>query len=295
MEIEIETSLQQKMARLLAEMKASYAEMEARAEARQERADARQEKANAEMKAVQDEMKAAYVEMEARAEARHERFLARLDGLTSYGKGTTTWQTTSSSEEMDATRLVATLEETEAAVERQKLIENEINAENIGSSEDRYGEKRLAARRRRGAKKRSQDSVGSLQKVSAARKRVIRRAVPAVRKGNIRKYPGRNSAGRVHSKSRTFGKKQRLRSEYNKRINCRESRQQARLRMKRTSDMCHRTPMQLGEENRIVSSTIELQDVIYWTFWKVLPPPTRKKELRTVRRPEALKQRSLQY
>jgi hypothetical protein len=46
-----------------------------------------------------------YAEMEARAEARHERFLARLDGLTSHGKGTTTSQTktTSSSEEMEAT------------------------------------------------------------------------------------------------------------------------------------------------------------------------------------------------
>jgi hypothetical protein len=51
--------------------------------------------------------------------------------------------------------------------------------------------------------------------------------------------------------------------------------------------------MQLGEENRIISSTIELQDVIYWTFWKVRPPRKRKKELRTVRGPEALEHRSL--
>jgi hypothetical protein len=46
---------------------------------------------------------------------------------------------------MEATNLEATPEATEAAVEPQKLRENEINAENIGSSEDRYGEKRLAA------------------------------------------------------------------------------------------------------------------------------------------------------
>jgi hypothetical protein len=69
---------------------------------------------------------------------------------------------------MDAMRLEATLAETEAAVEWQKLRKNEINAENIGSLEDRYGEKLLAARRRRGAKKWSQDSGGSRQKVSAA-------------------------------------------------------------------------------------------------------------------------------
>jgi hypothetical protein len=167
------------------------AEMEAMAEARQERADARQEKADAEMKAsqerasaemnaVQAEIKAAYAEMEARAEARHERFLALLDGLTSYGKGTATCQATSCTEEMDATTLEANPEETEAAVERQDLFKEEINLDNIASSEDRCEDHRLAIRRRCGAKKRSQDSVGSRQKVSAARKRVIRRASPAV-------------------------------------------------------------------------------------------------------------------
>jgi hypothetical protein len=133
-------------------------------------------------------------------------------------------ETTSSSEEMDATRLEATPEATEAAVERQDLFEEEINLYNIGSSEDRCEDQRLAVRRRRGTKKRSKYSVGSRQKSSAARKRVIRRAVPALRKGNIRKGADRKSVERVHPKSRTFGKKQRLRSEC-KRINRRQSRQ----------------------------------------------------------------------
>jgi polyphosphate kinase 2 (PPK2 family) len=64
-------------------------------------------------------MKIAQAEMEARAETRRERYLAILDGWKSYGKGTTTCQTETSScpEEMDATRLVYP-EETEAAVER---------------------------------------------------------------------------------------------------------------------------------------------------------------------------------
>jgi hypothetical protein len=146
--------------------------------------------------------------MEARAEARHERFLARLDGLTSYGEGTTTCQTetTSSSEEMEATNLEATPEETEAPVERQDFVKEEINAENIVSSEDRYGYLRLAVRRRRGAKKRSQDSVGSRQKLSAARKRVVRRAIPAERKGNIRKGPGKDSTARRAPKGRRIVK-----------------------------------------------------------------------------------------
>jgi hypothetical protein len=156
------------------------AEMEARVEARQERADVRQEKANAEMKAcqemanaemkasqemvsaemkvVQAENKAAYAEMEARAVARHEIFLASLDGLTSYGEGTTTCQTetTSCPEEMkDAIKMEFNPEETQAVVECQELQMEEADAENIGSSEDRSGYQRLAVRRHQGAKKRT--------------------------------------------------------------------------------------------------------------------------------------------
>jgi hypothetical protein len=112
----------------------------------------------------------------------------------------------SCSKKMEATKMEANPEVTEATVERQELFEEKINVDNIGSSEDRCEEQRLVVRRRRGEKKRTQYCVGSRQKVSAARKRVIRRAVPAVRKGNIGKSPSRESVGRVHPKLRTFGK-----------------------------------------------------------------------------------------
>jgi hypothetical protein len=184
-----------------------------------------------------------------------------------------------SSEEIEPTNLGATPQETEAALERYKLRENEINAENIGSSEDRYGEKRSAARRRRGAKKRSQASVGSQQKLSAARKRVIRRAIPAGRKGNIRKGPGKDSTARRAPKGRRLVKVRRRGHEYNIGIMNRGPKNQLRLR--RTSSKNYRTPMKLEEENRIDSSTIELQDVIYWTFWGVRPQPKCKKVIRT--------------
>jgi hypothetical protein len=36
-----------------------------------------------------------------------------------------------------------------------------------------------------------------------------------------------------------------------------------------------------GGGNGIVGSTTGVQDVIYWTFWKLRPPPKRKKEVRT--------------
>jgi hypothetical protein len=197
--MEMETSLQQMMARLLEELKASQekmnAEMEARAEARQEKADAdaktrheeataRQEKANAELKAAVHSMRS---DIE---RSLHQQMGALLEGFRSFGTRTTicrvppaTCQTeTSCPEEMEATRLESTLEETEAAVERQELFKEETNFDNIWSEEDRCKDERLAVRRRRGAKKRSRDSVGSRQKVSAARKRVMRRLCNKKRK-----------------------------------------------------------------------------------------------------------------
>jgi hypothetical protein len=51
--------------------------------------------------------------------------------------------------------------------------------------------------------------------------------------------------------------------------------------MRRTFSREYRTPMQLEMANIIFGSTIELQDVNDWTFWKVWPPPKRKKDVRT--------------
>jgi hypothetical protein len=104
---------------------------------------------------------------------------------------------------------------------------------------------------------------------------------PWVRKGNIHKGPGRNRVERVHLKSRRFGKKQRLRSEYNNRINRRDSRQQLRLRMKTTSDRCYRKPMKLEKKKRIFGSRNGLHKANKWTFWKGRTPPKLKKEVRT--------------
>jgi hypothetical protein len=248
---------------------------DADAKARHEEAEARQEKANAEMKsskerasaemrAVQTEIKAAYAEMEAEAKARHERMEAAihsmcsdidrslhqqmgalLEGSRYFGIRTTicrvppaTCQTevTSCPEEMDATILESTLVETEAAVERQEIFKEETNFDNIGSSENRCKDQRLAARHRRGAKKRSQDSVRSRQKVSAARKRVIRRTIPAVRKGNIRKGPSKDGSARGAPKGRTLQKTHRISPECNIGIRNRGPKDQLRLRMERTSD-----------------------------------------------------------
>jgi hypothetical protein len=111
-----------------------------------------------------------------------------------------------SSEEMEATNLEATPEETEAAVEWQELSKEETYFDNIGSLKDQCQDRCLVVRRRRGAKKRSQDSVGSRQKSSAARKRAICCAVPAVRKGQMHKDPGKDSVAREASTKPMLGR-----------------------------------------------------------------------------------------
>jgi hypothetical protein len=95
--------------------------------------------------------------------------------------------------------------------------------------------KSLVVWRRRWAKKQIKDSVGPLQKSSATQKRLIRRAVPAVCKGNIHKSKSRDRVRRGNTKIRTFVKKQQKRSDYNSGIKSRGARDLIRQRMWRIS------------------------------------------------------------
>jgi hypothetical protein len=45
---------------------------------------------------------------------------------------------------------------------------------------------------------------------------------------------------------------------------------------------------QMVRENRVIGSSIGLKDVGDWTFWKVRPPPKRKKAQKTAGDPESL-------
>jgi hypothetical protein len=187
--------------------------------ARQEAAAARQEKRNAE------------------AKARHERFLAFLDGLTPYGEGRTTCQTetTLSSEEMEATNLEATSEATEAPVERQDLFKEEINVDNIGSSEDWCGEQRLChvAEGLRSGPKTVFPGRRSLLPASESY------AAPSLqfkREINIRKGPGKDGSARGAPKGRRLQKTHRISPECSVGIRNRGPKDHLHLWMKRTSD-----------------------------------------------------------
>jgi hypothetical protein len=170
------------------------------------------------MKVVQAEIKAAYAEMEARAVTRHERFLASLDGLTSYGEGTTTYQTETTScpgEMKDAIKMEAT-----RLVDRGNTGRSGVSGAPNGRS--RRGRCRViggpvwrttlgCATSSRG-KEADPRQCWVRQQLSAARKQVIRRAVPAVPKGHMRKSLGKGRTARGAPKGRRLQKTQRISS-----------------------------------------------------------------------------------
>jgi seryl-tRNA synthetase len=90
-----------------------------------------------------------------------------------------------------------TPKETEAVEEPQHFPIGATDEEAIRANEDRTGEQRLAVRRHRQRKKRAQVNGGPRQKLAASRGRFTRRAVPALRKGQVHKGPGRTLGGRM--------------------------------------------------------------------------------------------------
>jgi hypothetical protein len=156
---------------------------------------------------------------------------------------------------------------TQATVECQELQMEEADVDAVGWSEDRYGDRRLVVRRRRGAKKRTPDSVASRQKSSTARKRVIRRAIPAMRKGHMRKSPGKNSVAIGASRRKMLDKRQRNNSECEDGRVGRDLKKRLSLRMRRTSDRCYRKSIKLEMANLIFVSTTGVQGAKDWTFW----------------------------
>jgi hypothetical protein len=82
----------------------------------------------------------------------------------------------------DTTNLKANQEKSEAVAVHQEVPKEEVEVETVGALEGRNGDRRLAVRRRGRQEKEAQSDCGSRQKLVAARGRLTRRAVPALRK-----------------------------------------------------------------------------------------------------------------
>jgi hypothetical protein len=104
-------------------------------------------------------------------------------------------------DEVKATDLEATPEETGAVAERQEIRKEEPAMEAIGALEDRCGDRHLAVRRCGRPKKRTQGDGESRQKLAVACGQLARRTVPALRKGRSRRGPGKTTGNGIRGRS----------------------------------------------------------------------------------------------
>jgi hypothetical protein len=183
-----------------------------------------------------------------------------------------------SSDKMEIEDLEENSKATEAVVKWQELRNEQMNVDNIGSLEDRHDDRHLVVRRRRRVKKPTQGNGGVWQKLAAARKRMIRSAVPEVRKGHSRKGPAKDNVARGAPKGRTLEKIGWAIPKCKNCIWARELKEQLHVRVERTSGRIFRKTivLVLVIENRKVGPSIGLREMNSSIPWKVRPPPQRK-------------------
>jgi hypothetical protein len=129
--------------------------------------------------------------------------------------------------------------------------------ETIGAPKDRYGDRHLVVGRRRQPKKRTQGDCGLRYKLVAPRRRLIRRAVLALRKGRCRKGPGKTPANGIRGRSR---------------------RQELRVGSKRAFNKTISHTLGLEVPKRAVEFSVGLRKMSDGTLWVARPPPKRKEQ-----------------
>jgi hypothetical protein len=167
------------------------------------RMEADKEESRAEKKADKEERKADKEELMVRMNSNQEKTETAINSLQSCLGGT--GACLQEEEEL-------TPKETDSVEEPQVVPEGAAVEDKFGATEDRAGDPRLAVRRHRERKKRAQVNGGPRQKFAAFHGRVTRRAVPAVRKGHVRKEPGKkcHSGLRGQTKASRNGKRGRI-------------------------------------------------------------------------------------
>jgi DNA repair exonuclease SbcCD ATPase subunit len=183
-----------------AEMKASQEELMAKMDANERKMDSNQERTDANLKA----MKADQREMKAELKAWLGEMGASRESTEACEEKTKALPETTEACPMKTRACLE--EETGAVVESLEVPEGATYEETSGGTEDRTGEQRLAVRRHRQRKKRAQVNGGPRQKFAAARGRFTRRAVPAMRKGHVRRGPGmKYRRSGIRGRGKAFG------------------------------------------------------------------------------------------
>jgi hypothetical protein len=152
-------------------------------------------------------------------------------------------------DKMETTHLEANREKSTAVA-----VHQEVPNEDAGSGDCRGPA--LAVRRLGRPQKRTQGDGGSQQNLVAARGRLTRRAVPALRKGPSRRGPGKTTSSGIRGQRR---------------------RHELRLGSKKTlHEALGKTP-ELEVVKLAVGISIGVREVSNWTLWRGRPPPKRKK------------------
>jgi hypothetical protein len=161
--------------------------------------DFNQDKMEAEMKADKEELMAKIDSSQERTDANLEEMKAEINAWLGEMK---TWRgvTHACQEE----KKESTPKETKALEEPQEVPEGATDAETLGATEDRAGELHLAVRCRGRLKTRTKRDGRLRQECAATIGRPTRRFVPALRKGGLRKGPGKECRSGIRRPGRTF-------------------------------------------------------------------------------------------
>jgi hypothetical protein len=290
--------------------------------------DAHCEKINAIYVEMRADMNAYYDRQKARLDARREEMRAdreeMMAGLKEIFKAITgaSWESTEAREEkvkalpetteacpgVTPARLEKkepTPEETEAVAVTEEVPVRATEQESVEAAEDRTGDLRLAARRRRQRRKWAQENGGPRQKFAAFRGQVTRRAVPALLKGHVRKGPRRNRQSGVKGPGRTSGSRignrglterrtkdkavrgtpgkrtcernRRTRPVFGNGLRDQGERQSTLVRNGMTFCEAIRQRLDVKIAKFIFEPYIRLREPGDWKLWKCRPPPKRKR------------------
>jgi hypothetical protein len=192
---------------------------------------------------------------------------------------------------------------TETVTKQQELRTEVLNADSVRPLDDRRLGQHKDVRRRHKFQKWTQGNGVSRKEKIAVHTRVIRRAVPVVRKGNecsARRIPQRrmrpefnmgrdNRVARKQLQPKTEGTSDKFIRKLLK-IKDEDLKEQLHSRTKKIFGRLGKktVALQMVREIRIVGSSIGLQEVGDWTFWKVRQPPKRKKAQKTSGEPESM-------
>jgi hypothetical protein len=196
-------------------------------------------------------------------------------------------------------------EEKEVVAKPQEVPEGATEQETIGATEDRPRNLRLAVGCRGRLKTRTKPDGRLRQECTAAVGWPTRRSVPAIRKGGLRKGPGKKCRSGIRVPGRTLGsrmegrnlkqrrpkynvvrgtakgraceERRRTRLECNNGIRGRGARQHRRQKRKKTHSEAIRQKLDVKIAKFIFESHFRLREPSDGILWKCRPPPKRKR------------------